>query len=434
MDGPDRVHSAPKLFADPAAVRAREARLSEPHIAGLTALVERIRATRGGGNSVPWFDPDSGGVHAQVLLLFEAPGARAVGPGAVRPSRPGSGFISPDNNDDSAAAVFELEREAGLPRRLVLHWNIVPWYVGDGTKIRAVNAADRAEAQPWLADLIELLTELRVVVLCGEAAQKGWDEYSGPQPVGLWVLRCPHPSPVNLRTRPSARAEILDTFSEAAAIVDPPTCPTCGAPGVPIIYGMPGPELVDAAERGEVVIGGCFITGDDPTHTCAAGHEWKVSRADVPPRPAAPPAPSNAHEPRRAAPERHARPHRDALFEGELTTAQAAAQRCLKDLVGKSRAGSVRVGHVETLAELFDEWAYDHAEQKGGALLFAGKGGTGLWHVLQGLCPLDDPQRWNNLRAAVVAHLESSGRWRRVRPPRGSTFELLDRRQHGGPK
>lgn len=191
-------------------------------MAPLTDLVEQIRNARGGGNSVPWFDPASAGVHAKVLLLFEAPGARAVGVGPVRPDRPGSGFISPDNNDESAAAVLGLEQAAGLDRSRLLHWNIVPWYVGDGTRIRAVNKVDLEEAGPWLAELLSLLASLRVVVLCGEAAQEGWDTYAGHQPEGLIVLRCPHPSPVNLRTRPEARHEILAAFTEAAWVIDPP--------------------------------------------------------------------------------------------------------------------------------------------------------------------------------------------------------------------
>jgi hypothetical protein len=419
--------SAPKLFADATAIRGREARLHEPHIVDLTQLVERIRSARGGGNSVPWFDPESGGRHAEVLLLFEAPGARAVGAGPVRPTRPGSGFISPDNNDESAAAVFELEREAGLPRDRLLHWNIVPWYVGDGTKIRAVNRSDRVEAEPWLEELLELLTDLRVVILCGDAAQKGWDEYTGPRPLDLWVVRCPHPSPVNLRTRPDAREEILEAFTEAAWIVDPPTCPVCGEPGVLIVYGMPGPDLFEAAERGEVLIGGCVITGDDPTHGCAAGHEWMMKRPKPAPRPPAPAATPSKQPPRPTFSGEHAEPHPDALFEGELTAAQLTAQRCLRDLVPRTTTGSIRVGHVDVLAELFDEWAHDHAEPRGSALFFTGKGGTGLWHVLQGLCAIEDPRRWNGLRGEVVAHLETSGRWRRVSPPRGSTFELLPR-------
>ncbi len=35
------------------------------------------------------------------------------------------------------------------------------------------------------------------------------------------------------------------------------TCPACGADFIPVIYGMPGPDLVEAEERGEVILGGC---------------------------------------------------------------------------------------------------------------------------------------------------------------------------------
>ena len=51
-------------------------------------------------------------------------------------------------------------------------------------------------------------------------------------------------------------------------------CPTCGAAGVRIVYGMPGPELFEAADRGEVFLGGCVIGDDDPTYACGSGHRW----------------------------------------------------------------------------------------------------------------------------------------------------------------
>lgn len=51
-------------------------------------------------------------------------------------------------------------------------------------------------------------------------------------------------------------------------------CPTCGARGVPIVYGMPGIELFEKAERGEIVLGGCVIDGEMPTHACEGEHRW----------------------------------------------------------------------------------------------------------------------------------------------------------------
>jgi transcription elongation factor Elf1 len=37
-------------------------------------------------------------------------------------------------------------------------------------------------------------------------------------------------------------------------------CPQCGSQDVvPIVYGLPGPELMEAAARGEVMLGGCVL-------------------------------------------------------------------------------------------------------------------------------------------------------------------------------
>ena len=49
-------------------------------------------------------------------------------------------------------------------------------------------------------------------------------------------------------------------------------CPRCHAAArmLPIVFGLPMPELVAAADRGEVALGGCLMTGEDPTHRCAA--------------------------------------------------------------------------------------------------------------------------------------------------------------------
>lgn len=56
-------------------------------------------------------------------------------------------------------------------------------------------------------------------------------------------------------------------------------CPTCGGAGVPIAYGLPGPEMSGAAERGEIVLGGCVVWDDQPTHECPSHHRWQEVRA-----------------------------------------------------------------------------------------------------------------------------------------------------------
>src|ERR1041384_539481 len=107
---------------------ARNGALNLEHVAPLTALVRTIRADRAHPEDVPFFDPCDGGTRARVLFLLEAPGPRAKG----------SGFVSKNNPDETAKNLFELQREAGIPRDLAVLWNVVPWYVGDGRRIRQV--------------------------------------------------------------------------------------------------------------------------------------------------------------------------------------------------------------------------------------------------------------------------------------------------------
>ena len=46
-------------------------------------------------------------------------------------------------------------------------------------------------------------------------------------------------------------------------------CPKCGSCEVlQIIYGLPGKSLMDEERRGEVELGGCVITGNDPNFRC----------------------------------------------------------------------------------------------------------------------------------------------------------------------
>lgn len=49
-------------------------------------------------------------------------------------------------------------------------------------------------------------------------------------------------------------------------------CPRCGAEitPIPIVYGLPTHELFEAAERGEVQLGGCMVGDESPEFQCKA--------------------------------------------------------------------------------------------------------------------------------------------------------------------
>ena len=59
----------------------------------------------------------------------------------------------------------------------------------------------------------------------------------------------------------------------------PPACPRCESDHVvPIAYGFPGREMFEEAERGDIELGGCCVTGDDPNWICReCGHRWWAS-------------------------------------------------------------------------------------------------------------------------------------------------------------
>lgn len=209
---------APRAHKNPTFLAAKLARLHESHISPLNSLVRDMRAETGG--EVPWFDPDSGGIAARTLFLYEAPGARSTGPTGPRKNAKGSDIISPDNNDDTAENSWLLYRDAHLPRHLTVVWNIVPWYIGTATKIRVPDDDDIAAAQPYLDRLIRLLPDLRVVVVFGDKARDGWLRYLlRPDAPLLPTLGCPHPSPQVLRVRPAYRDRILAALNRVTTIV-----------------------------------------------------------------------------------------------------------------------------------------------------------------------------------------------------------------------
>ena len=187
-----------KLLRDPVAREQRLASLELPHVAMLTALVRALREERGPEYSIPHFDPADGGQDAEILFLLEAPG-----PQAVR-----SGFVSRDNPDETAKNFLMLCEEAGIDRRRTVCWNVVPWYIGTGKKIRAATARDVASGLQSLGRLLELLPRLSTVVLVGGKAARA-REFMVEQRPQIHVVEMPHPSPMFINRSPGNRDRIL---------------------------------------------------------------------------------------------------------------------------------------------------------------------------------------------------------------------------------
>ena len=65
-----------------------------------------------------------------------------------------------------------------------------------------------------------------------------------------------------------------------------PNCPRCGGVSVPIQYGLGDQRMYQAAERGEIALGGCCLSDDDPAWSCtqcklrfgSREEEWRKRR------------------------------------------------------------------------------------------------------------------------------------------------------------
>ena len=199
----------PRSLRDPAERQQRRARLDCPSKRPLQDYVNKLRQAHP-DVQVPDFDPLDGGIEAQVLFLFQKPSDKTVGDN-------GSGFISRNNDDDTAEATFRFMQEAGIPRERTITWNIVPWWDGCNDVTPADRRAISAGSHQWLKQLLKLLPRLRAVVLVGKKAQKLWPAWLRPD---LYVCSSLHPSPVNRASRREQWDAIPQEWAQVRAVLD----------------------------------------------------------------------------------------------------------------------------------------------------------------------------------------------------------------------
>ncbi len=154
----------PRSLKNLPAVDERKAMLFDPHIAPLTNYVLELRRRHGEKWEFPFFDPADGGVDAQILFLFEKPGPMTSAIG----HKNGSGFISRNNDDATAAHTFQLMERAKIPRKLSVTWNVIPGWNGTIPP----RAEELRRGIEELNNLFPLLLKLKCVVLVGRKAEK----------------------------------------------------------------------------------------------------------------------------------------------------------------------------------------------------------------------------------------------------------------------
>jgi len=201
----------PKSLRLPACVAEREEMLLvEPTVQELRDWAARMAIRRGA--HVPSFDPAEGGDESRVLFVLEAPGPATNALNV----RAGSGFISIDNNDGTAAEVWRARDAAGLHRG-VLSWNIVPWYLGVAS--RKPTKDELREGAAELIEVLRILPQVEVVILGGLFARRGWAAHiTGREPSQVKVVETWHPSPLAMK-QAGKREQFHADFATVAGIV-----------------------------------------------------------------------------------------------------------------------------------------------------------------------------------------------------------------------
>jgi len=215
----EEIADFPQSLRDPGQRDVRMNLLNEPHMKALTEFARTIRAERV-GRDVPNFDPLDGGKDAECLFVLEAPGPKA------RDTR----FVSRNNPDPTAKNWFKLNQAANIARKRTILWNIVPWYLGDGQRIRPPTRDERDEGLNYLLQLIEKLPALRIVVLVGGQAGRVRDDLADRLNL---ANRCchlegmPHPAQLFINRHPENWQKLLDSLIRIAALLDGGgTCPS----------------------------------------------------------------------------------------------------------------------------------------------------------------------------------------------------------------
>lgn len=185
-------------------------RCFDEHVAPLNLLVDELRKE----NWAPYIAPIYGGVNARLLYVLRDPGPKTKEDG-------GSGFLCWENDDATAETLNKLFGDVGIEAQDVIPWNAYPWYIN-----REPTAKELEAGVDPLKRVIDLLPNLKVVLLLGGSAHDSWDRFTRRYRAtiaskGLTVIRTYHTSRQAFRhqdpaVRDQRREDLRQAFQDAA--------------------------------------------------------------------------------------------------------------------------------------------------------------------------------------------------------------------------
>lgn len=185
-------------------------RCFDEHVAPLNLLVDELRKE----NWAPYIAPNYGGVNARLLYVLRDPGPKTKDDG-------GSGFLCWENDDATAETLYKLFGDVGIEAQDVIPWNAYPWYIN-----REPTAKELEAGVDPLKRVIDLLPNLKVVLLLGGSAHDSWDRLIRRYRAtiasrGLTVIRTYHTSRQAFRhqdpaVREQRKEDLRQAFHDAA--------------------------------------------------------------------------------------------------------------------------------------------------------------------------------------------------------------------------
>lgn len=147
-----------RLMADDTHREQQWDRRYAPNIEEINRFCDTLKVQK--SRELPYVDPVHDSDDCRIISLFSNPG-----PGVE------SGFLSFENDDNSAARIAEVYEHVGLRPEHVMPWNVYPWYVIDEQKGRL----DRGQIEEGLKPLLKFVQRVpraSAIVAHGSDAHK----------------------------------------------------------------------------------------------------------------------------------------------------------------------------------------------------------------------------------------------------------------------
>ncbi|WP_253905900.1 uracil-DNA glycosylase [Arthrobacter sp. H5] len=148
-----------RRMADPAYQAQQWERRYDPNIEEINRMCDAL-AVQKPGRSLPYIDPIHDLDECRIVSLFSSPGHDLI-----------SGFVSSENDDQSAIRTAEIYEHVGLSPKHVMPWNVYPWYVEE-QKERALTTAQIDEGVKPLLNFLQRVSRASALVAHGTDAHK----------------------------------------------------------------------------------------------------------------------------------------------------------------------------------------------------------------------------------------------------------------------